>query len=367
MNLISYFPGWIQKFHKARTHPLTEDQVLLDLSIAKFKETYELLNECHRFHELNSKTSFYPSFLGQRVHELIHYYSSSTHFQNLNSQDQRKIRELKKLEGYDLSKALRTTQIASQTLHLFFKDLESEPSETRVLIPRDNPFYQTDLTVFKNSYYGPLPSNGIYESDFKKLTRFYQKSLAPNSTGFDISGSALFQIEFKRAYKKLLTRKEGRALIDLVLGTSWFDYLKTKCTLSSSRVKISQSMGKCLSKHMSKCLKTPFFSLHYERKYEVNLSWLGEVHHLDKIGDTMATFTFPTVILLAHEFIHAAHYRKNRDWEAKDPTELVLYTNAEEKVTITGELNGVNQDPYSENSIREVFGFLPRIYHKVRA
>lgn len=366
MNLISYFPGFLQRIHKKWSHPLTEDQVLIDLSIAKFKETYELLNECHRLHDGGSTTSFYPSFLAHKVHEFVHYYSSSSHFQNLNTLDQSKIRDLKNLEGYALSKALRTTQIAHKTLRLFFKELEEEPSESRLLISKENPFYQTDLTVFKDAYYGPLPSNGIYESDFKQLTRVYEKNFSPNSIGFDISGSPIFQIEFRRAYKKLLTRREGRELARLVLGMSWLDYFKNKWTLSSDRIKISQALGKCLSKQSCYYLKTPFFSLAYQRKYEVNLSWLGEVHHLDKIGDTMATFVFPTVILLAHEFIHITHYRKNKDWEVRDKTELVLYSNSEEKVTITGELNGETQDPLSENSLREVFGFLPRIYHKVR-
>lgn len=42
-------------------------------------------------------------------------------------------------------------------------------------IPADSPFKETDLVVFKDGTPGILPLNGIYESDFKKTSRLYEK------------------------------------------------------------------------------------------------------------------------------------------------------------------------------------------------
>lgn len=76
-------------------------------------------------------------------------------------------------------------------------------------MPADNVFSDTDLIVFKDSYSGLLPINGIKESEFNKLCVLYD-NVCKNQTYIHLINSSK---ESDRVIKTLLTREIGRKLI----------------------------------------------------------------------------------------------------------------------------------------------------------
>lgn len=371
--LANLIPNPIRRFYNRRFSPTSEETLRIDITCAKYREVKELFREATLNHSSNSELLFYPSHLessfpenGQqrisKLSELIMLFNGTEAFQRLDFLDQMKIESFKELQGYELSKALRTEKIAGQTLFQMLDALAEESSAIK--IPKDHPFYSTDLVVFKDSYDKALPPNGVYEKKFKEISTFYENLVEGRQEGFRIIGTALFRIRTHRALKKLFTRQIGRDLLDQALGQGWIQYLKERGPLSERYVTLNQSFTSSDAQTANQIVDYSGFVPKFKYGYWINIFWNNQKITTEIQGNTYQ-LAIPDIALLAHELLHIVHRRKNQTWTPVNQKELLFYTNAEEKVTITGNLNGVVQDRLSENSIRHAYGFFPRKYHHV--
>ena len=79
----------------------------------------------------------------------------------------------------------------------------------------DDPFIDTDLVIFKDEYTGHLPLNGIKESDFIAIKKFYEDFINGN-TKFSVQNDTQkenFKELVNECVKRLLTRKAGREIL----------------------------------------------------------------------------------------------------------------------------------------------------------
>lgn len=180
------------------------------------------------------------------------------------------------------------------------------------------PFANTDLVIFKDSYQGNMPLNGIKESDFKKTCLLFD-NICKNKTCLNIHDGGIdpnFNSQVYEAIKMLLTRELGRKLINEVCRKN---------------VKVDVYPGR----------KTEYSP--HDMAVTLN-SWVNEKTF--KIETTPSGINrvrrkaSPLHVGLAHELTHHLHYvnnkaMMNRNADAK-PTLEKDYHNLEEQITITG-------------------------------
>ncbi len=352
-------PSYIRNWFYPPEH--TDEEEVVALTQAKFKEVMHLASEQV---QLSSRyypfTVEHPTKLSQKASELVHYFSQTSFGRNFESSHNLSLRQFQSLDEKSKVKTLLHHPIASKNLLEHINSQLNKASPSFVCpIPSSNPFYDTDLVMYENSYQGTLPVNGIYQKDLNKIAVLYNQ-IAEGKTPITINGSFGFQLYVLTAFKKLLTRAYGRELIYSILKPNWSQYLKnvvlrfpSKCLINifphnkRSFVECSQSTGNELIFSLSLCK---------EATYHV---YIQKDEQTEKVTEKS-----PFYVSLAHELIHIRHALSNKSFKAIDKQEILHFSNEYEKVTITGMLNGKEEDPVSENSVRNQFNFFPRISHE---
>lgn len=167
-------------------------------------------------------------------------------------------------------------------------------TENTLPIPFSNPFIFTDLMVFKESYKGAFPLNGINFKEsknskdipFDDLTSFYE-DIRLGNTKFQIEGNEAFKEIVWRDIKKLLTRKLGRMLIKRLINKQKVETIKiieserSRCTFGFESVTI-------------------YF-------YPSNNLWGISKNSKGK----KILIHLPSFLIFAHEMIHALYDHKN--------------------------------------------------------
>lgn len=339
----------------------SEDEIFFGLTQAKLKEVSSLAFEQVLLNDQYSPfTIEHPTKLSERASELIHYFSYTNAARQLESTYNLSLYQFQQLPEKDKVKFLLHFPVSGKNLLQqigSFLNINS-PSFIRE-ISQNNPFYGSDLIVYTDTYYGPLPTNGIYQKDFSNITALYNQ-IANNKTPITIHGSFGFQVHVLSAFKKLMTRSLGRELIYNILKPGWIQYFKGLFW------GIPQNFTVDIFPHNSSCFVNCLETVGKEFVFTVNLCEKGRsqvyVEQAGKLGQK--TEKSPFYISLAHELIHVKHSLLKKRFKSKDVNELHKFTNENEKVTITGQLNGKEEDGVSENSIREEFNFFPRLNHQ---
>ncbi|MBX7067337.1 MAG: type III secretion system effector protein [Parachlamydiales bacterium] len=202
-------------------------------------------------------------------------------------------------------------------------------------------FRDTDLLLYPDNFDGPLPLNGVTESEFKELQLLYRRILhRAQITGTDEYKSAVF-----KNIRTILSRPLGRELMNQII----------------------QKLG-------DRPLEIRFAdqSAYYVGEYRIDFALREEeVIHVLPNGEA-ATLKSPPFINLAHELIHLLHELDNEEEHSKTPDPIFddLDTNSEERRTIYGNCSPTPSfrchadSAISENSLRaQFFGLLQRTAH----
>jgi len=193
-------------------------------------------------------------------------------------------------------------------------DINHTIQNSTVFISKDNPFYSTDLIVFKNDYKGVLPLNGILEKDFEKVSKIYN-NIKNNHSFFKFNEEEKSQGSVLDYTLKLLTRPIGRELI---------------LQLIESDESIFIELGEGFTAVKQFNVPSPKYIITLPRDPSlVDVSKVYGRHGIEKK-------TLPPFLSFAHELIHILHYQKGEN--ATESTDLFhpLFTDQEEQATITG-------------------------------
>lgn len=247
----------------------------------------------------------------------------------------------------------------------------------KFIIPKDenDPFYNTDLVVFKDSYNGHLPLNGIRETEFNEIKKFYC-DLEQDKTIFKITGDKIFKEKLFQGIKSLLTRSPGREI--------FFECLKRTDPIF---IQESQTSSATIGlNHVTFLIKEDIdVIMNKEGKKEL--------------------IQVPFFLTIAHELIHVLHGDVGeKDTRIQPNLSLMTdkkaekeFDNIEEQRTITGlrsplkvdfptneaisteewlkrmeiwekemeqDLSQKDYDFLNENRLRMVFGYPPRVDHR---
>lgn len=280
----------------------------------------------------------------------------------------------------DVKKETKSVNIAKESLFKKVEDLSHyEQLIDRIqqfIIPKsvNDPFYGTDLIVFKDTYKGSLPLNGIREMEYDQIKQFYlnfeQEKEVFGTSRIIIDGDQTFKNRLQAAIKTLLTRAPGRELLVEVVKN--YDIFTIKEDSETS------SQG-----------NTVFINGHD----------IYETVTLDRKGNKVLS-EHPFFLILAHEFIHSLHHQEVESNVKLSPNLSLIsekgidqdFGDLEEQFTITGlksplqfdstedkvynranweiwkkemkeDISHKQYSEFSENRLRVAFGYLPRLDH----
>ena len=175
-------------------------------------------------------------------------------------------------------------------------------------------FQNTDLVVFKDSYQGPMPINGIKETDFKEIEKLFH-SIKSGNTKLQISGDTDFSEKTLDSIKTLLTRELGRKIVKIL------------CTIPVPLVlKSAKESGGEGTRHVRSSN-----IIYLDHDDDSRGRWIG----IDA-QDTRLIAPFLPHVVLGHEMIHAIHYYRDISTPKNKSTMDSEYDNLEERITITG-------------------------------
>lgn len=222
--------------------------------------------------------------------------------------------------------------------------LQKKLDAQTIPIQEDDPFYATDIIIFKNNYSGHLPLNGIKEFEYKMAKELYT-AIINNETNIQIP---CYLNEKEKAFIfsdicLLLTRKAGRELLEKV--TSY---------------EISVLV---ITDHNSKIGFDDFKNFAITLEIEMGLRY-GQTTTPNR-----KKFAIPgaTLFSLAHEFIHFTHFMENPQLANQPkvpPTLGEEFDNLEEQFTIVGIGEEGKYNQLNESRIRMAFGSPPRADHR---
>lgn len=195
----------------------------------------------------------------------------------------------------------------------FYEELSSKLDEQMVSIDKNDPFYQTDLIVFKDTYSGHLPLNGIREKDFKATKELFNK-IASGNSNIKICSEESDPDDVLANILILLSREVGRDLIKQVT-----------------------EVGKVLIISIDECGDS---SIKHGDGYSVmsfNPYASANIVNSPRDGRKFLTPS-PGFITFAHECIHFLHSEGREYSKVKNssPTMGKDYQNGEEQRTISG-------------------------------
>jgi hypothetical protein len=186
-----------------------------------------------------------------------------------------------------------------------------------------SPFANTDLVIFKDSYSGSMPINGIKESEFKKISETFQKISSEPSKFQILCDKQEFRDSVVDALKTLLTRDISRRLIDKIISTKPLIILDGKI----NRVIEIEHEGN----------KIPLIEFNIHQKlFVTEILPSGEIR--------LRKQPLPIFITLVHEMGHLSHGDDTKAIKYRDnaaPTFEKEYHNLEEQFTITGSAKDV--------------------------
>lgn len=215
-----------------------------------------------------------------------------------------------------------------------------------IAIPADNPFFDTDVLVFKN-YEGTLPINAMTEEEFEKATNLLNALKENNSAGsLKIEGSPFFCSAIYTTIKHLCERKLGRELLSKLLSFQ-----------EKSIIKPIDALHPNTSSDMN------------DNSIYVDIDSVYNYHVLTRqdrakssIKELAKPKQAPLFVILAHEMIHLLHANRLSEKQTQDKTSQTLsenfyidrlpYSNMEEFFTITG-WNALSLKKLSRNQIWE--------------
>lgn len=217
----------------------------------------------------------------------------------------------------------------------------------------DNPFQGTDLIIFKDSYNGQLPLNGIKLADFNHTLQLF-KDITGGKTKFALTGNRKFNETIINAIKILMTRRIGRELFKELIAKDQIP----RITISPPA---SGSHG----------TETSASHAHYASgEIFIDLNETGDISIPSPNGERRRIETkSPLIILLGHEL---AHFLSSERPDLNEPREN--WTNLSEQLTITGltkpilfstELRESDFQDINENSLRAAFGLGYRVSHNM--
>lgn len=362
-------PSFINSWFTSKDKPLPQkDDLILAHTQAKYKEVKYLIIEQSLLNDqyLPYKIT-HPTKLSKIINELLTYFNETPHSFFLESKYGISIRKFEYLDDktkidYFLHRSLNGKnlfdRIGELIQNITFPFVSS--------LSKDHPFYDTDLIVFKDDYKGPMPINGIYQTELNKIEKLFS-DIYFNNTILKIEDSLGFRVDVLKAIRKLLTRKAGRDLIYSLVNPSYLQqflsFVSYYPTCSSIRIlpHSSKSFVSFVSSATGAITPTLYLSKNSRTELFIDLSDQNSIAQISYPHYT--TEKCPFFITFAHELIHIRHWMQGKNFESKEKNELANYTNAFEKVTITGELNHQLQDSVSENAIRQEFSFFPRLTH----
>lgn len=211
--------------------------------------------------------------------------------------------------------------------------------------PPNSPFHGTDLILFKDTFTGPLPSNGIRLTQFQEMESVYQRILNKQSNIRISGGGKPFEDIIHEQIKILMTRDIGRQLWYEIINhqDKVLNILPTTDMFRSSVTRYSRS-----NKEATIHLGLEPFQVLVQGHYRGYLR-----------GEQM-----PLFLTLGHECIHALNIFNSPhidEWKKIHQRSATLdprYTNLEEQRTIQSE------NIISENRLRSAFGHPLRFGHQ---
>ena len=156
---------------------------------------------------------------------------------------------------------------------------------------QDDLFIDTDLIIYKDAYTGQLPLNGIKESDFIALKKFYEDFINGN-TKFSVKDDPRkenFKELVNECVKQLLTRKVGREILYSVQNSNDIKNI---------------NLNYC-QKQDDACIKMKS-SIYFNPDPNDGKSYYFSINPKGKRIERI-TASKPPFITLGHELIHALH------------------------------------------------------------
>ncbi len=351
-----------------------ETQQLIAQTHAKQKEVFSLLNEQTLLNGLYSPHCItHPTKLTDRVNDLFNLY-----MQLPPSLATEGLQQLKLHNFNQISPAQKVAFLSQKTpngyslLEDMKKKIEEVIPSFILQTPTNSFFYHTDLVIYKNDYCGHLPINGIRHEEFLDINRLFNR-IVRGQTKLIPLGSPHFKLTVNLAIGKLLTRSIGRQLLKSIIEPRFKNNIQNSASVQLNRfnIFITENHEESKVRLMSDNQNGYYFDLQMNTLNNCFVFIDNPPNHLlvaenPKLNEC-GSEKMPFYVCFAHELIHVRHMIHNRSWKSSNPTadELDLYTNENEKVTISGELNNQVKDVICENTIRKAFGLYPRKYHQV--
>jgi hypothetical protein len=207
-------------------------------------------------------------------------------------------------------------------------------------IPRASPFFGTDLIIFKDSYKGKLPLNGVRETVYRERVKVYLL-ICRNQSNMRIEGDFPFHVLIRMCFRFLLTRDASAELVHTFVQMK----LSSKIVIKKE-TETTSSNAKCKNGVLT-------ISMQNTRHDYISCDSAGNKKRLEQF--------FP--IVLAHEMIHVVHNNFTENEVFFPPTLSTRFSNLEEQLTITG-VGKERTEPLNENRIRSAFGLGFRISHE---
>lgn len=259
-------------------------------------------------------------------------------------------------------------------VHICPPELQTSESE---------PFYNTDLIIFRDDFKGLMPLNGIKKREYEQIKQIYDDILN-GRTFFKFDLDDMTKKSFAADLKTLLTRQKGRDIILALINNKNFKILnvttaRSEYIFDSRELWGVGSVGK----------DSVTLHVNYAEDRTTKL-----IHVIDpKTGQKIAG-QIPFFISLGHELNHILHGQlegmntiQGIKTELPPTISMVSHirgydpdlSNIEEQETITGfknipkvkeiedwlqEYTILNYQPLNENALRAYFRMLPRADHK---
>ena len=122
--------------------------------------------------------------------------------------------------------------LSSQDIEDYSDDFQEDLSQWIIEKPEGHHLIDTNLVVFRDEYTGPLPLNGIKQSDFVYFESLLDK-IQNGESKLSISGNPEFKEEVYKALKKNITLEAGRDLLQRLEKSSQIQWVIQETTKGS--------------------------------------------------------------------------------------------------------------------------------------
>lgn len=221
-------------------------------------------------------------------------------------------------------------------------------------MPADNLFQGTDLVIFRDSYNGVLPLNGIKLAEFNQITQLVV-DIYEGRTKFSFGGDEEYKKIAMANIIVLLTRRLGRQLFQELLNKDSIRRIEINPPpATSSRVYEGMNYVGSSTDGLTQVLFNPI-----DGSIDMAVNYpSGERRRVP----------YPSYAVLGHELIH---FLQSRMDHTLPPTLGRLFHNLDEQLTITGLANrilwgqtdSIRYNELNENDLLSAFGRAYRLDH----